>query len=103
MTVDVLVLLFPLVLAIHNLDEYLRYEDFIRAFHPRLPAKLTTRAAVFWAATALTAFTALIIPVAVACLLCIGYTIASILTPTGARLRRSASILSQPDRNRHSN
>ncbi len=186
MTVDVLVLLFPLVLAIHNLDEYLRYEDFIRIYHPRLPAKLTTRTAVFWAATALTAFAALIcigafisrsptlmliakvsicalmlnavshcalsikrrvllpgtrsagllvlpysvlalavmrshggesagdllryaalgaiaIPVAVACFLCIGYAIASIPTPTGSRLRRSASILRQPDRNRHSN
>jgi hypothetical protein len=48
------------VLAIHNLDEYARYEDFINAYHSRLPAKLTTRPAIFWAATTLTATAAVI-------------------------------------------
>jgi hypothetical protein len=36
MTFVALNLLFPIVLAIHNVDEYSRYDDFIRAYHPRL-------------------------------------------------------------------
>lgn len=60
MAFDVVVLLFPIVLAIHNFDEYAQYEDFVNAYHPRLPAKLTTRPAVFWAATALTVVAAVI-------------------------------------------
>jgi Protein of unknown function with HXXEE motif len=54
MTFDVLVLLFPVVLAIHNLDECARHEEFIKAYHARLPESLTTRAVVLSAATALT-------------------------------------------------
>lgn len=60
MALDVVVLLFPLVLALHNLDEYARYEAFVDAYHSRLPAKLTTRPAVFWAATTLTIAAAVI-------------------------------------------
>lgn len=54
MAFNVLVLLFPIVLAIHNFDECARYEDFIKTYHARLPEKLTTRAAIVGAATALT-------------------------------------------------
>jgi hypothetical protein len=36
-------LLFPVVLAIHSFEEYSRYDDFIRAYHPRLGKKLATR------------------------------------------------------------
>ena len=58
MALDVLVLLFPLVLAIHNYDEYSRHEEFIRVYHPRVPAELNTRSTFFWAATTLTVFAA---------------------------------------------
>ena len=60
MAFNILVLLFPIVLAIHNLDEYARYEGFVSAYHPRLAAKPTTRPAIFWAATALTVAAAVI-------------------------------------------
>jgi hypothetical protein len=60
MAFDALVLLFPIVLAIHNLDEYAQYDDFVSTYHPRLPAKLTARPAVFWAAIALTIAAALL-------------------------------------------
>jgi uncharacterized protein with HXXEE motif len=43
MTFAAVNLLFPVVLAIHNFDEYSRYDDFIRAYHPRLGRKLSTR------------------------------------------------------------
>jgi hypothetical protein len=43
MSFPALNLLFPVVLAIHNLEEYSRYDDFMRAYHVRLPAKFTTR------------------------------------------------------------
>lgn len=54
MAFDVLLLLFPIVLAIHNIDEYERHEQFIAAYHSPLPAGLTTRPAIFWAAVTLT-------------------------------------------------
>jgi hypothetical protein len=60
MTFAVLNLIFPIVLAIHNIDEYSRYDDFVRAFHPRLIKKLTTRRAVRNAAVLLTLAVALL-------------------------------------------
>ena len=60
MALNILVLLLPIVLAIHNLDEYLRYEEFISAYHSRLPNRLTARPTIFWAATTLTAAVAFI-------------------------------------------
>jgi hypothetical protein len=60
MAFNVLVLLFPIVLAIHNLDEFAQYGDFVGTYHSRLPAKLTARPAVFWAATAVTIAAALL-------------------------------------------
>lgn len=47
-------LLFPVVLAIHNIDEYSRYEDFVRAYHSRLAQRITTRRIVRDAAIMLT-------------------------------------------------
>ena len=55
MVLNVLVLFFPVVLAIHNLDEYSRYEEFVRIYHTRLPIRLTARRTIFWAAATLTA------------------------------------------------
>lgn len=49
-----MLLLFPLVLAIHNLDEIARHEDFVAAYHARLPAALTSASALWWALTTLT-------------------------------------------------
>lgn len=46
MTFPTFDLLFPIVLAIHNVDEYRRCDDFIRAFHPSVAPKLTTRRVV---------------------------------------------------------
>ena len=43
MTFAALNLLFPLVLAAHNADEFRRYEDFVREYHGRLPVGLATR------------------------------------------------------------
>jgi len=54
MTFPALMLLFPIVLGIHNTEEYLRFDDFIRTYHSRLPAKLTTRCVVRNAAILLT-------------------------------------------------
>ena len=52
---NVLVLFFPVVLAIHNLEEYSRYEEFVRIYHTRLPIRLTARRTIFWATATLTA------------------------------------------------
>ncbi len=46
MTFIVVYLLFPLVLAIHNVDEYSRHGDFVRIYHSRLAAKLTSSSAI---------------------------------------------------------
>ncbi len=43
MSFGILSLLLPFVLAIHNLEEYSRYEDLVRASYERLPKKITTR------------------------------------------------------------
>ena len=39
-------LFLPLVLTIHNVEEYVHYEDFARNFHGKLPSKMTTRRVV---------------------------------------------------------
>ena len=46
-------LLFPIVVAIHNFDEYRGYEDFVRSYPAWLAEKLT-RKVVGWAAILLT-------------------------------------------------
>ena len=54
MTFPTFDLLFPIILAVHNIDEYSRCDDFILAFHPRLSAKLRTRRVIRDAAILLT-------------------------------------------------
>jgi hypothetical protein len=44
----------PVVLAIHNVDEYMRFDDFVKAFHGRLGPRILNRQVVFSAATLLT-------------------------------------------------
>ena len=46
MTFIAINLLCPAVLAIHNIDEYSRYDDFVHVYHSRLATKLTTRRVV---------------------------------------------------------
>jgi hypothetical protein len=60
MTFNALAVLFPIVLAIHNIDEYAGYEEFIATYHARLPNCFTDRASIFSAATALTITAALV-------------------------------------------
>ncbi len=43
MSFPALNLLLPAILAVHNLDEYCQYDNFVREFYGRLPKKLTTR------------------------------------------------------------
>ena len=38
--------LLPLLVAVHNLDEYARYEDFVRTYHSRFLAKQASRPAI---------------------------------------------------------
>lgn len=57
---DWITLSLPLVLAVHNLDEYAKYEDFVNAYHPRLSKKLTTRPVIRNAAVLLTVSVALL-------------------------------------------
>jgi hypothetical protein len=45
----------PLVMAVHNLDEYAKHEDFVDAYHPRLSKKLTARPVIRNAVVLLTA------------------------------------------------
>lgn len=54
MTFDYLVLLLPIVLAIHNVDEYRRFDDFVKTFHRWLGPRVLYRLVVFSAATLLT-------------------------------------------------
>jgi Protein of unknown function with HXXEE motif len=54
MTFAAINLLFPLVLAIHNLDEYFHHDDFIHAYYSRLSPKLTSRRVVRHALVLLT-------------------------------------------------
>ena len=46
--------LFPVVLAIHNVEEYCRYNEFVHAYHSQLPTKLITRGILRDAAILLT-------------------------------------------------
>lgn len=46
MNLLVLILLFPIVLAIHNADEYFRCDEFIRAYHGKFAARFITRPVV---------------------------------------------------------
>jgi O-antigen/teichoic acid export membrane protein len=57
---DWITLLLPLVLAVHNADEYARYEDFVEAYHPRLNKKLTARPVIRNAVVLLTVSVALL-------------------------------------------
>ena len=43
MTFPALNLLFPVVLAVHNMDEYSRYDEFVQAYRGRIPQRFTTR------------------------------------------------------------
>ena len=60
MTFDAFNLLFPVILAIHNIDEYARHDDFFLAHHSRLAKKLTTRRVIRDAAILLTLTVALL-------------------------------------------
>ena len=46
MNLLVLILLFPIVLAIHNADEYFRRDEFIRAYHGKFAVRFITRPVV---------------------------------------------------------
>jgi hypothetical protein len=43
MTFPALNLLLPAVLAVHNIDEYSRYDQFVRLYQRRIPERFTTR------------------------------------------------------------
>lgn len=57
---DWITLLLPLVLAVHNLDEYAKHEDFVDAYYPRLSRKLTARPVIRNAVVLLTVSVALL-------------------------------------------
>lgn len=61
MTFDGLILLFPIVLGIHNLDEYSRYDEFIAIYHRRLSRRITDRRVIRAAAVLLTGAAAVIV------------------------------------------
>jgi len=60
MTLVNFALLFPVVLAIHNIDEYIRYDDFVRSC-PSWLAKKLTRPIVRSAAVLLTLAAAVLV------------------------------------------
>jgi hypothetical protein len=43
MDIATLTLFFPFILGIHNAEEYLRYDDFVRDYHGRVPARFLRR------------------------------------------------------------
>lgn len=47
-------LLFPIVLAIHNADEFLRYERFVQVYHSRVAPRFVTRRSIGYAALLIT-------------------------------------------------
>ena len=51
---------FPAILAIHNMDEYSRYDEFVRVHHRALPKKLVSRPVIRSAAILLSLFVALL-------------------------------------------
>ena len=52
--------LLPLLVAVHNVDEYARYDDFVRAYHSRFLAKQVSRPAMRNTMIAVTLFVAVI-------------------------------------------
>ena len=52
--------LLPLLVAVHNVDEYARYDDFVRAYHSRFLAKRVSRPAMRNTLIAVTLFVAMI-------------------------------------------
>ena len=52
--------LLPLLVAVHNIDEYARYDDFVRAYHSKFLAKQVSRPAMRNALIAVTLFVAVI-------------------------------------------
>lgn len=54
MTFGAVILLFPVILALHNLDEYVQHREFAGAYLSRLPERLRTRRVLAWSATLLT-------------------------------------------------
>jgi len=52
--------LLPLLVAVHNVDEYARYDDFVRAYHSRFLAKRVSRPAMRNTLIAVTLFVAVI-------------------------------------------
>jgi len=54
MTFEATILLFPLVLFVHNMDEYLQQRAFTEAYHVRLPERFRTRRVLGWSAALLT-------------------------------------------------
>jgi len=57
---DWVTVLLPLLVAVHNLDEYARCDDFIRAYHSRFLAKRVSRPAMRYTMIAVTLFVAVI-------------------------------------------
>ncbi len=53
-------MLLPLIAAVHNVDEYARYDDFVRAYHSRFLAKQVSRPAMQNALIAVTLFVSVI-------------------------------------------
>lgn len=60
MAFDSINLLLPVVLAVHNFDEYAEYDAFVEAYHPRLARKLTSRPVIRDAVILLTVFVAVL-------------------------------------------
>jgi hypothetical protein len=52
--------LLPLLVAVHNVDEYTGYDDFAGAYHSRFLAKLVSRRAIRNTLIAVTLFVAVI-------------------------------------------
>jgi hypothetical protein len=57
---DWVIVLLPLLVAVHNVDEYARYDDFVRAYHSRFLAKRVSRPAIRYALIAVTLVVAVI-------------------------------------------
>ena len=60
MTFAAVVLLFPLVLTIHNMDEYSQQSAFTEAYHSHVPARFRTKRVLGWAAALLSAAAAVL-------------------------------------------
>lgn len=54
MTFEAFLLLFPIVLAVHNWDEYAQFDEFVNVYHLPLPRKVRTRRVIGLAAISLT-------------------------------------------------